>query len=156
MTLRQRRCLDFIIAYCRRNKGVSPSMREIMVAMGLESTSGAHRLVQSLLADGYLEKTEGCRVRNIKPRDPDTASRANRFLQAAASAARALHTRADIDMERRRAFLRAWLAWESEKAAKKDVKVKRASRDPAIKAADLTRMATPADVKVREVLHGLV
>ncbi len=41
----------------RLSEGYSPSVREIMDAMGFKSTSTAHRYIESLVNDGLLEKT---------------------------------------------------------------------------------------------------
>jgi SOS-response transcriptional repressor LexA len=54
ITPRQRECLDFIAGYLGRT-GVGPNYEEIAGALGLSSKSGAHRMVQALLAQGYLE-----------------------------------------------------------------------------------------------------
>lgn len=41
----------------RLSCGVSPSVREIMDAMGFKSTSTAHRYIEALVHEGLLEKT---------------------------------------------------------------------------------------------------
>ena len=40
--------------------GFAPSIREICAALGIRSTSTAARYVNSLVAEGYLEKVDGC------------------------------------------------------------------------------------------------
>ncbi|MBQ9807853.1 MAG: transcriptional repressor LexA [Ruminococcus sp.] len=42
----------------RINEGTSPSVREIMDAMGFRSTSTAHRYINMLVEEGLLEKTD--------------------------------------------------------------------------------------------------
>jgi repressor LexA len=41
----------------RLSDGFSPSVREIMDAMGFKSTSTAHRYIEALVAEGLIEKT---------------------------------------------------------------------------------------------------
>ena len=41
----------------RLSDGISPSVREIMEAMGFRSTSTAHRYIESLVHEGLIEKT---------------------------------------------------------------------------------------------------
>jgi len=41
----------------RLNEGISPSVREIMDAMGFKSTSTAHRYIATLVNEGLIEKT---------------------------------------------------------------------------------------------------
>ncbi len=41
----------------RLSEGVCPSIREIMAGVGFRSTSSAHKYVELLVRDGYLEKT---------------------------------------------------------------------------------------------------
>lgn len=41
----------------RLSDGLSPSVREIMDAMGFRSTSTAHRYIEALVAEGLIEKT---------------------------------------------------------------------------------------------------
>lgn len=44
----------------RMEDGFAPSIREICAALDIRSTSTAARYVNSLVAEGYLEKVEGC------------------------------------------------------------------------------------------------
>ncbi|MCI9409402.1 MAG: transcriptional repressor LexA [Oscillospiraceae bacterium] len=44
----------------RMEDGFAPSIREICAALGIRSTSTAARYVNSLVAEGYLEKVDGC------------------------------------------------------------------------------------------------
>ena len=41
----------------RLSDGMSPSVREIMDAMGFKSTSTAHRYIETLVREGLIEKT---------------------------------------------------------------------------------------------------
>lgn len=41
----------------RLSEGISPSVREIMDAMGFKSTSTAHRYIETLVSEGLIEKT---------------------------------------------------------------------------------------------------
>ena len=41
----------------RLSDGMSPSVREIMDAMGFKSTSTAHRYIETLVSEGLIEKT---------------------------------------------------------------------------------------------------
>ena len=41
----------------RLGDGISPSVREIMEAMGFKSTSTAHRYIETLVREGLIEKT---------------------------------------------------------------------------------------------------
>ncbi len=54
---RKQRILDFIAATLRA-RGYPPSVREIMQAVGLSSTSAVHHHLQALERDGYLERGE--------------------------------------------------------------------------------------------------
>ena len=55
---RKVRILDFIAATLRA-RGYPPSVREIVQAVGLASTSAVHHHLQILARDGYLERGEG-------------------------------------------------------------------------------------------------
>ena len=55
---RKLRILDFIAATLRA-RGYPPSVREIMQAVGLASTSAVHHHLQMLVREGYLERGEG-------------------------------------------------------------------------------------------------
>lgn len=46
---------DFIVAYKRAQDGCAPSIREIMAACGIHSTSGAHRILHKLERQGKIE-----------------------------------------------------------------------------------------------------
>ena len=52
---RRRKILDYIAAMIRAN-GVPPSVREIMRAVGLASTSAVHHHLRGLEEDGYLDR----------------------------------------------------------------------------------------------------
>ena len=55
---RKVRILDYIAATLRA-RGYPPSVREIMTAVGLASTSAVHHHLQMLVREGYLERGEG-------------------------------------------------------------------------------------------------
>lgn len=57
----------------RLNSGVSPSVREIMKAMGFKSTSTAHRYIEALVNEGLLEKT-GNVMRSLRLPNSESAS----------------------------------------------------------------------------------
>lgn len=57
----------------RLNSGVSPSVREIMKAMGFKSTSTAHRYIETLVNEGLLEKT-GNVMRSLHLHNSESAS----------------------------------------------------------------------------------
>ena len=44
----------------RVENGIAPSIREICAALDIRSTSTAARYVNTLVAEGYLEKVDGC------------------------------------------------------------------------------------------------
>ncbi|MDE5771435.1 MAG: transcriptional repressor LexA [Ruminococcus sp.] len=57
----------------RLSDGISPSVREIMDAMGFRSTSTAHRYINALVNEGLIEKT-GSMNRSLKlPNSPITS-----------------------------------------------------------------------------------
>lgn len=57
----------------RLSNGISPSVREIMDAMGFRSTSTAHRYIRTLVNAGLIEKT-GSMNRSLKlPNSPITS-----------------------------------------------------------------------------------
>ena len=70
---RKVRILDFIAATLRA-RGYPPSVREIMQAVGLASTSAVHHHLQMLVREGYLERGEG-----PEPGDPPDANAAIRL-----------------------------------------------------------------------------
>ncbi|MBE6856598.1 MAG: transcriptional repressor LexA [Ruminococcus sp.] len=55
----------------RLSEGISPSVREIMDAMGFKSTSTAHRYIETLVNEGLVEKTGNL---NRSLRLPNSAS----------------------------------------------------------------------------------
>lgn len=55
MTPRQRDALDTIKSF-KEKFGYPPSMRELVAAMNLKSTSEAHRLIKGLEQRGYLRR----------------------------------------------------------------------------------------------------
>lgn len=58
ITSQQKRALDFIVDYQSRMGGVSPSVREIAVGIGLspKSMGGAFRLLESLVERGRVRR----------------------------------------------------------------------------------------------------
>lgn len=56
MTRRQRDLLAFIAAYQHEHRGISPSVDEMRLALGLALKSGIHRIVLSLEAHGFLRR----------------------------------------------------------------------------------------------------
>lgn len=57
----------------RLSEGMSPSVREIMEAMGFKSTSTAHRYIETLIREGLIEKT-GNLNRSLRLPNSGTAS----------------------------------------------------------------------------------
>lgn len=55
MTPKQLKALETIKAFIKKF-GYPPSMREMVAAMGLKSTSEAHRLIKGLEARGYIRR----------------------------------------------------------------------------------------------------
>lgn len=58
MNEKEKRVFEYIKE--RMEDGFAPSIREICAALGIRSTSTAARYVNSLVAEGYLEKVDGC------------------------------------------------------------------------------------------------
>lgn len=58
MNDKEKRVFDYVKE--RMEDGFAPSIREICAALGIRSTSTAARYVNSLVAEGYLEKVDGC------------------------------------------------------------------------------------------------
>lgn len=55
LTPRQEECLRFIRAYVKRH-GISPSYRELCVALGIKSTSQVCYIVDALTVAGYVRR----------------------------------------------------------------------------------------------------
>lgn len=53
---RERRCMDFIAKRVAETGGIAPSTREMMRSLGLKSTSGVHRVIDSLERQGKLRR----------------------------------------------------------------------------------------------------
>ena len=71
LTARQREAYDFIMKTSNEN-GVAPSYQEIADAMGLKSKSGVVKLVDILVARGYLYRGgKGCSRTLIAVEDAD-------------------------------------------------------------------------------------
>ena len=58
MNDKEKRVFDFVKE--RGENGIAPSIREICAALDIRSTSTAARYVNTLVAEGYLEKVDGC------------------------------------------------------------------------------------------------
>ncbi len=58
MNDKEKRVFDYVKE--RMEDGFAPSIREICAALGIRSTSTAARYVNTLVAEGYLEKVDGC------------------------------------------------------------------------------------------------
>lgn len=56
MTPRQKQLLEFIRAYKAEHSGVSPSILEMMIALGLHSKGGVHRLITGLEQRGLIRR----------------------------------------------------------------------------------------------------
>lgn len=60
LTNRQQQIYSYIVAYSQR-EGFSPSIREICRAIGVSSTRGAHRQLETLEKKGYLKRESTAR-----------------------------------------------------------------------------------------------
>lgn len=58
MNEKQKRVFEYVKE--RMEEGFAPSIREICAALDIHSTSTAARYVNNLVAEGYLEKVDGC------------------------------------------------------------------------------------------------
>ena len=58
MNDKEKRVFEFVKE--RVENGIAPSIREICAALDIRSTSTAARYVNSLVAEGFLEKVDGC------------------------------------------------------------------------------------------------
>lgn len=58
MNEKQKRVFEYVKE--RMEDGFAPSIREICAALDIHSTSTAARYVNNLVAEGYLEKVDGC------------------------------------------------------------------------------------------------
>ena len=63
---RKVKILDFIAATLRA-RGYPPSVREIMKAVGLASTSAVHHHLEILTREGYLQRADGARAIRLTP-----------------------------------------------------------------------------------------
>lgn len=64
MTERQQLVLAFIETY-KKMKGFSPSMQDVATGLGLRSRSNMHRIIHSLVDEGYLNISKN-KARTIK------------------------------------------------------------------------------------------
>ncbi len=74
LTARQRQCLDYISAFITQH-GWSPSYEEIAQHLGLQSRSGAHRVIKSLVERGHLRQLGSCRDGWASPRSLEVVGR---------------------------------------------------------------------------------
>ena len=58
MNEKEKRVFEYVKA--RMEEGFAPSIREICADLGIRSTSTAARYVNNLVAEGYLDKADGC------------------------------------------------------------------------------------------------
>lgn len=56
LTQQMAKLLAYIDGYQRRTDGVCPSFDEMREAMGLQSKSGVHRMVEALEERGYVRR----------------------------------------------------------------------------------------------------
>ncbi len=82
LTPRQRDALAFIGRYQEQHGGVSPTMSEICIGLGLSSKSGAVRLLDGLEERGALRRIPH-RVRSIEILKPTTGGAYGELLAAA-------------------------------------------------------------------------
>lgn len=61
MTPREVDALRFIRQHAAVREGVTPTYKQIAETLGLASTSGVYRLVNGLVARGYLRRLNRCR-----------------------------------------------------------------------------------------------
>ena len=71
--LKEKELAVFNYIKSRISEGISPSVREIMDAMGFKSTSTAHRYIETLVNEGIIEKT-GNLNRTLRLPNSDTLS----------------------------------------------------------------------------------
>lgn len=91
MTPRQREALDYIERYYAENR-YPPTVRELMVAMGLASTCGAARLLNGLVDQGRLRRNGSPgRRRCYEPVDLDLQSVPTAALRAELQRREAAH-----------------------------------------------------------------
>lgn len=82
LTQRQADALRFI-QLCVDHDRVAPSQVEVMRALGLKSSGGAARLIEELIAKGWLRRTPGkARALTIRTRLPDEIEGDSRALAA--------------------------------------------------------------------------
>lgn len=80
MTPKMLKALDFIETYHRENR-IMPNLEEIRLALGLAARSGAHRVVERLIAGGHLIRAR-TGARNLAlPAHPDLANVPTEDLQ---------------------------------------------------------------------------
>ncbi len=71
--LKEKEIAVFNYIKSRLSEGISPSVREIMDAMGFKSTSTAHRYIETLVREGLIEK-QGSLNRTLRLPNSGTAS----------------------------------------------------------------------------------
>lgn len=98
LTKKQALIIDFINEFTSR-QGESPSYREIMAALGLNSVSAVAEHIDNLVAKGAIKKTPGA-ARSLEVMDlthPETVALFRQALEhATMDEAEVLHRAADI------------------------------------------------------------
>lgn len=57
ITPRQKQCLDFLADYIKAH-GLSPTFRDVMLALGFKSTAAVSCILGALEAKGYISRTK--------------------------------------------------------------------------------------------------
>lgn len=72
LTAKQAACLAFIRAYIRDHDGVSPSLEEIRLHLGLSGKGDVHRILVCLRERGFIDWTDHCArsIRLLAASDP--------------------------------------------------------------------------------------
>jgi len=65
MTRRRKQALEFIASYTRLNN-YSPTLFEVATELKLKSISGVHKIIQSLIAEGYLLNKDAGLARSLR------------------------------------------------------------------------------------------
>lgn len=93
MTEKQRECLAFIAKYVGEH-GKSPSMDDIMEALGLKSKSGIARLVDALEERGHIRRLR-YRARSIQLIDPGEVKLSHEIFRLVQKYAQGQHKKVD-------------------------------------------------------------
>jgi SOS-response transcriptional repressor LexA len=65
ITRRRKQALEYIASFTRLNN-YSPTLDELTVGLGLKSISGVHKIVQSLIDEGYLLNKDAGVARSLR------------------------------------------------------------------------------------------